>query len=325
MTRDRRPLWSAAMGRFWLVTKVRLYRVVLAAQWRLEAAAIFVILQLCRRLGVDRASALGGRVAAALGPRLGVSRYARAQLTAALPASDAEGREALVGAVWRNLGRYFTEYAHLAEIWPPAVDPQALTRIAIAPEVIDRFVALREDGRPAILFTGHIGNWELLPVGAARFGLDLAVMFRRPNNPYAEKVLLAIRGAAMGELIPAGFQAGLAAARVLEAGGHLGMLVDQHFSRGPAVPFFGRPARTAPTLAKLARHFRCPVHGAWAERLDGARFRIHLTPALDLDAAYADPDARRAEQAIMAKVTAELECWVRARPGQWNWLHRRWR
>lgn len=313
------------MRRFWLVTKLRLYRVLLAVQWRLEAAAIFTVLRLCRGLGVERASALGGRVAAALGPRLGVSRHARDQLAAALPGTAAAVREALVAGVWRNLGRYFTEYAHLAAIWPPGVPPDRLTRIEIAPEVVERFLALRDDGRPAILFTGHIGNWELLPVGAARFGLDLAVMFRRPNNPHAEKVLMGIRGATMGELIPTGFQAGIVAARVLEAGGHLGMLVDQHFSRGPAVPFFGRPARTAPTLAKLARRFRCPVHGAWAERLDGARFRIHLTPALDLAADYASGDARAAEQAIMAKVTAVLEDWVRARPEQWNWLHRRWR
>jgi len=45
---------------------------------------------------------------------------------------------------------------------------------------------------------------------------------------------------------------------------------------------FGRPARTAMTLAKLARRFRCPVHGAFVERLNGARFRMVLQPALDL-------------------------------------------
>ena len=60
------------------------------------------------------------------------------------------------------------------------------------------------------------------------------------------------------------------------------MLVDQHHGLGQPIPFFGRPARTALTLAKLARQFRCPVHGAFVERLGGARFRMTLLPALDL-------------------------------------------
>lgn len=315
------------MARWWLKTKLRLYRALLRVQWLAEAAAIYLVMALCRVLGPDRASSTGGWVARKLGPRIGVSKIARRQIEAAYPGISEAERERIVIGVWDNLGRYFTEYVHLRAMWPASVDqhPKPGDRVEVGQEVIDRFLKIRDDGQPAIIFTGHIGNWEVLGAGAAHFQLPLAVMFRSPNNPIAEKLLLNIRGAAMGKLIPAGYQAALQAARELEAGGHLGMLVDQHFSRGVSVPFFGRDVKTATTLAKLARRFKCPVYGAWAERVDGCRFRIHMTEELDFTAEYASTDARAAEIAITARVTATIEEWARARPDQWNWLHRRWR
>ncbi|MCF4166162.1 lipid A biosynthesis lauroyl acyltransferase [Zavarzinia compransoris] len=316
------------MRLWWMKTKLRLYRGLLRVQWLLEAVAIYLVLALCKALGPDRASALGAFVATRLGPRIAVSRIARRQIDIVYPGISGEERERILRGVWDNFGRYFTEYAHLRTLWPKDFDPESLgagSRVEVDPGVAERFLRIRDDGKPAIIFTGHIGNWEVLGAGAAHFELPMAAMFRAPNNPIAEKVLLGIRGAAMGRLIPAGFQAALLAARELESGGHLGMLVDQHFSRGIAVPFMGREAMTATTLAKLARRFKCPVHGAWAERLDGCRFRIHMTEELDFSAEYEMADARAAERAITEKVTAVIEGWVRARPDQWNWLHRRWR
>ncbi|MDD3444107.1 MAG: lipid A biosynthesis lauroyl acyltransferase [Zavarzinia sp.] len=316
------------MRAWWLKTKLRLYRALLRVQWLIEAAAIYLVIALCKMLGPDRASAVGAYIATRLGPRIAVSKVARRQIEAAYPGISVAEREAIIRGVWDNFGRYFTEYAHLQSLWPKDFDPESDgvgTRVEIDPGVGERFLKIRDDGKPAIIFTGHIGNWEVLGAGAAHFELPMAAMFRAPNNPIAEKVLLDIRGAAMGRLIPAGYQAALQAARELESGGHLGMLVDQHFSRGVSVPFMGREAKTATTLAKLARRFKCPVYGAWAERLDGCRFRIHMTEELDFSAEYEMTDARAAETAITAKVTAIIEEWVRARPDQWNWLHRRWR
>lgn len=316
------------MRQWWLKTKLRLYRGLLRVEWVIEAVAIFLVLALCKLLGTDRASRVGGWIASRLGPRIAVSKIARRQIEAAYPGISEAEREAIVRGLWDNFGRYFTEYAHLSTLWPQGLGdtpPPAGSRVEVSPEVVERFLEIRDDGKPAIIFTGHIGNWEVLGAGAAHYRLRMAAMFRAPNNPIAEKVLLNIRGSAMGKLIPAGFQAALLAARELEAGGHLGMLVDQHFSRGVSVPFFGRDVKTSATLAKLARRFKCPVYGAWAERLDGCHFRIHMTEALDFSKEYEMTDAKAAETAITARVTEIIEGWVRQRPDQWNWLHRRWR
>jgi KDO2-lipid IV(A) lauroyltransferase len=100
------------------------------------------------------------------------------------------------------------------------------------------------------------------------------------------------------------------------------MLIDQHFTRGVRVDFFGRPALVNPILGKFARRFDCPVHGVRVVRLPGHRFRLELTPPLDLPR---DPDGQVNVQGAMQAMTAVVESWVREHPEQWLWMHRRWR
>jgi len=90
---------------------------------------------------------------------------------------------------------------------------------------------------------------------------------------------------------------------------------------GIPVPFFGRPAMTAPALAVLALRFDCDVLPLRVERLDGARFRVTVFPPLRLPRS-GKPHADAA--ALMAQVNATLEAWIRDRPEQWLWLHQRW-
>jgi KDO2-lipid IV(A) lauroyltransferase len=147
-------------------------------------------------------------------------------------------------------------------------------------------------------------------------------VFRPPNDPAVAHVVHEVRSQTMGGLEAARQGAAFAMQGVLERGGHLGMLIDQHFTRGVIVEFLGRPALTNPILAKFARQYDCPVHGARVVRLPDHRFRLELTPALDLprDAA-GEIDVEGAMQAM----TRVVEAWVREYPEQWLWMHRRWR
>ncbi|MBX6320455.1 MAG: lipid A biosynthesis lauroyl acyltransferase [Rhodospirillaceae bacterium] len=287
----------------------------------IEAVALYTLFAVLRLVPVDVASAAGGFVARLVGPWLPVSRVGRTNLGHAFPdKSPAEIERILVG-VWDNLGRYMAEYPHLTRIWDYDPErPEAARRIIVAGE--EHFLALRSSGRPALIFSGHLGNWELMPVGGARLDLPHTVMFRPPNNPHAAALLYRIRSEAMGQLAATGVWGSVAAVQTLMAGRVLGLLIDQHFERGIPVPFFGRPAKTATALAKLARRFDCPVYGARVERLGGVRFRVSLTPPLPLQRT---DDAAADVAANTALVTAVLEGWVRERPEQWLWLHRRWR
>lgn len=278
---------------------------------------------LARALGPERSSDVGAFLTRTFGSLLKQNRIALKNVRAAFPEKSDEEVRAIVRTAWSNLGRTAGEYPHLGTIFDFDPDNPGKGRIEIDPESISRFVELKEDGKGAVLFSAHLGNWELPAVCAARFGLETTAIFRPPNDPATARLVAEIRSGTMGGLAAStGAGAAYAIAGVLEKGGHLGQLIDQHFSRGVVVDFMGRPALTNPLLAKLARHYEVPVHGARVVRLHGHRFRLEITPALDLPRdAEGQIDVKAATQAM----TKIVEGWVREYPEQWLWMHRRWR
>ncbi len=292
---------------------------------RLAAPAMVALVRgvfaLARALGPDRSGDLGGWLARTVGPLLPQHRVAMANLRAAYPQAGEAALSAIARGAWANLGRTGAEYAHLGRLFDYDPDATAPGRVEVVG--IEHFLALRDDGRPAIVFSAHLGNWELPAICAARFGLDATAIFRPPNDPAAARLVHEVRSGTMGGLTASsGGGAAFAIAGVLERGGHLGQLVDQHFTRGVPVTFMGRHAVANPLLAKLARNFECPVHGVRVVRLPGHRFRVELTPPLDLPRDDAGTIDVRAATQVMQDV---VEGWVREHPEQWLWMHRRWR
>jgi len=265
-------------------------------------------------LPLDWASAIGGALARCIGPRLGISKRARLNIGRALPElSEAEIAHTISG-MWDNLGRVAAEYPHLHEIrvFEPVgrVETHGL-------EHLDRAVA---DGRRMIIFSGHVANWEIAMLAAVQYGISVAQIYRAANNPLVDRMITRFRGTG-GELIPKGTVAARRAIAVLRRGAHLTILADQKMNDGIPVPFFGRMAMTSSALAALALRFDCDVLPARVERLGGARFRLTVFPPLALPRSG---DHHADGAALMARVNQILEGWIRDRPEQWFWLHRRW-
>ena len=281
------------------------------------------ILKLIRRGDRVRFANTAGALMRRVGPFLSKHKVGRANLTAAFPEKSAAEIEAILAGVWDNLGRVAAEFAHIDRLQMPDPDPDEKGDIIYTPEALARFLALRSDGKPALIFAAHLANWELPALVAARHGLDTTVLYRRPNIGAVSDAVIQIRQGSMGTLVPTGLDAPVKLARVLEAGGHVAMLVDQHYVNGVDVTFFGRSCKANPFIARLARQVECPIHGTRIVRLnDRHRFRVDLTEAI--------PPARDADGKIdiagtMQAVTSVIEGWVREYPEQWLWLHRRWR
>jgi KDO2-lipid IV(A) lauroyltransferase len=282
--------------------------------YRLEAWAAALAVGVLRALPLDIASAIGGLVGRHIGPRLRVSNLARRNLKAAFPELLPGRVEAIVRGMWDNLGRVAAEYPHLRRIRVFAADGRVETH---GIEHLDRALAA---GRRVILFGGHLANWEIAALAASQYGLDIAQIYRAPNNPLIDRIVARLRGGG-SELIPKGVIASRRAVAALRRGGHVSLLADQKLNEGIAVPFFGRPAMTAPALALLALHFDCVVLPARVERLSGACFRLSLNPPLDVPRTG---DRAADVMAMMTAVNAILEAWIRERPEQWFWVHSRW-
>jgi KDO2-lipid IV(A) lauroyltransferase len=280
------------------------------------------VFALARALGPERSADLGAFLARNLNflvPK--ARRTALDNLAMVYPEKSPAERKAIAREAWDNLGRTAAEYAHLGTLFDfDAENPDPDGRIEIIG--IDQFVALRDDEKPGLIFSAHLANWELPAIAAARYGLETTAVFRPPNDPASARIVHEIRSGTMGGLAAAGQGAAFSMQAVLERGGHLGMLIDQHFTRGVVAPFMGHDALTNPILGKFAKRFECPVHGVRVIRLPGSRFRLELTPPIELPR---DTTGEIDVAGAMAAMNAVVAGWVHEHPGQWLWMHRRWR
>ena len=221
---------------------------------------------------VDCASGLGACLGRVIGPRLGLSRRALANLNRAMPENhDLRNRE-ILRAMWGNLGRTVAEFPHLARI----CDEGAHRVEIINAESLGALVAV---GDPVLLFGCHLANWEVGSTVIHRLmGPSLLSVYRAANNPYVNWLLRRVLGSRRA--VAKGPDGGRDLVRHLRQGGHVGMLVDQKLNDGIAVPFFGSDAMTAPAIARLALRFHSPIVPVLIERLAGARFRFTVFPAL---------------------------------------------
>ncbi|OPH83586.1 lipid A biosynthesis lauroyl acyltransferase [Nitrobacter vulgaris] len=305
-----------------LRTRARLRDVVKPVSGAAIGALTIGLLRATRYFDPIKTANLFGRITQKIGPMLREQKIGRANLTAAFPEKSSDEIERILTGVWDNLGRIGAEFAHLDHVWDLDPDRLGNGRVEIEPKSKKLFERLRDDGKPALIFASHLGNWELPAVAAVAHGLNAAILYRRPNIASADRAIEQLRSVNMGTLIPAGREAPFKLAQALQNGQHVAMLVDQYFTNGVDVTFFGRKTKANPTLARLLRQIECPIHGVRIIRLPDHRFRAELsdeiTPARD---ANGQIDV----QGTMQVITSVIEGWIREYPDQWLWLHRRWR
>ena len=299
--------------RFGLALKLRKLNYWLVARVAMAAMALL------RRLPPDTALNFADRMARRIGPMVGRHRVALDNLKKAYPEKSEVEIQAIASDMWGNMARLAAEYIFLDQLFD--YDPNAATPGRIEVKGAENFLRIAGEEKPHILFTGHLGNFELLPVAAATFGMKITALFRPPNNPYLADYIQSTRSSTMGNLQPSSTGASFALATILENGGNIGVLVDQKFSRGVETTFFGRPCQSNPVLGMLARHYDCDVYPARCVRLPGNRFRLEVEDRLELP--------RDASGSVDVKATVQLladivERWVREDPGQWMWFHKRW-
>jgi KDO2-lipid IV(A) lauroyltransferase len=293
---------------------------------RLGGAAVgaltIAMLRTTRYFDPVKTGNLFARITRLIGPMLREQRIGRANLVAAFPEKSPAEIEAILAGVWDNLGRVGAEFAHIDHIWDYDPARPQDSRIEIAPRTRELFEQLRDDGKPALIFASHLGNWEFPALAGPAHGVDSAVLYRRPNSAAADRIINEMRRVNMGTLIPAGRDAPYRLAEALQQGKHVGMLVDQYLTGGVEVTFFGRKTRANPMLARLRRHVDCPIYGARIIRLPNHRFRAEISEEVQpVRDASGEIDIQGTTQAI----TSVVEGWIREYPEQWLWLHRRWR
>jgi len=180
------------------------------------------------------------------------------------------------------------------------------------------------DGRVGVVFvTGHLGCWELLGVASSRIGYPVTSVARPFDNPLLYAYACKLRESTGQSIVPhKGSMRSVM--RLLRRGGNVGFLIDRDARRhGIFVDFFGRPASTIASPARVALHTGAPVAFIYCMRIGKTnRFRIVLS-----DVVWPRPGADKKQETvrITQRITKDLEEVIRKEPSRWLWLHKRWR
>src|SRR5437870_3872566 len=262
-----------------------------------------------------------------LGPALGrlaywfssrLRRTGERNLQLAFPDLSEQRRDDLLRGCFRNFGRLLAVFSHFS-----TRDLEKLKRFIVC-EGLERIEAARANGMGVILFTGHLGAWELTSFALSIFGQPLSFLVRRIDNPKIEALVDRARTRRGNRTIDK-----RAAARemlqTLQAGKPLGILVDLNTNEreGIFVDFFGIPASTTFTLARLAARTGAqvlPIFAPWDEKQ--RRFLVKIDEPLSVPRTG---DEMRDVRELTQKFTSVVEKYVRTYPDQWLWIHRRWK
>lgn len=286
---------------------------------RLEYVGFRLVVGVVRLLPERIANAIGSALGTVVGSVLRIRRnVVDANLERAFPDRTSEERRALARASYRHLGREAVATFRLAY--------ESAERIRERTEVegFDALRAAREAGRPCLLVTGHLGNWEVGGAALAARGLPVDGIALTQRNPLFDRELVRTRARLGMRIIPRG-GAGGAVRRSLSEGRVPGFVGDQNAGRrGVFVDFFGAPASTARGAGLFAVRGGAALFAGAALRRDPgtpARYLVRIEEIEVPRTGDAEDDVRRATAAH----TAALERWVREAPHQYFWVHKRWK
>jgi KDO2-lipid IV(A) lauroyltransferase len=256
-----------------------------------------------------------GRIAYAFGGRL--RRAGTRNLELAFPEMNSKERERILRGCFASLGRLLGEFSHFAH-----ATPESLSRI-IDCEGLHHLEEAEARGKGTILFTGHLGAWELTSLALSAFGHRVDFLARRIDNPLIEELVEKTR-TRFGNRSIDKRAAARPMLRALSAGGTLGILVDLNTQphEGVFVDYFGIPASTTSSVATLALRTDAtvlPIFAPWdAER---RRFILKIEPPVSVTQSGEQAEDIRA---LTARITKVIEKYVRLYPEQWLWIHKRW-
>ncbi len=230
--------------------------------------------------------------------------------------SDRARRRVLFG-LFQNFGRMLADFAHF-----PRWNRDNIERLIVY-DGFENYARAQSQNRGVLFLTAHFGNWELGSFAHGVYGYPCSFVVREMDNLLMDTLINRYRCGSGGRAIEKGDFARqvLGALELREA---VGILIDQNMlpGEGVFVNFFGRAACTTTGPARVARKTGAPIVLGlviWDSKIKKYRLRFDSVEWIKRD----DPE----EEIVVntANFTRLIEEYVRRYPGQWLWVHRRWK
>lgn len=200
------------------------------------------------------------------------------------------------------------------------------------PKTLRRFVKIsgtshyqraKEKGQGVLLLAAHLGNWELLGITLAGLISPIYVVVRPLDFEPLNRVTEYLRTFCGNRLLPKKHSM-RSLLQALNQGEAVGILLDQkvNWKSGVYVEFFDQPTFANKGMALVALKTGVPVVPVFMVRQKDNTYQLIFEPELQL---IRTGDKTKDIEKNTALFTKIIEHYVRTYPGQWLWMHNRWR
>lgn len=248
-------------------------------------------------------------VAHVFAPLAGYRHRIRGNLALVFPDMPEPEVRRLTRAVPANIGRTFIElYSGDEFVARARHSPLRGPGVSVLEDA-------RREGRPVILVTAHIGNYDAVRAALIGLGFPVGGLYKRMSNPFFNKHYVAAISRIGTPLFPRSRRGMVEMVRFLKAGGMVGMVLDHYVRGGVPLRFLGRDAITSLSAAELALRYNALVVPVYGIRRPDGEFDLLVGPPVP----HGDP-------VVMTQaLNDDLEVQVRQHMDQWMWTHRRWK
>jgi KDO2-lipid IV(A) lauroyltransferase len=289
----------------------------MAFRHRLEYICVLIVAWIARQLPLNLAIAMGQSLGWLAYSVLGIRRTVTLEnLRYAYPNKPDKWVKDTAGACYRHFGRVAVEMARLPKLTPGWIEKHVEF---VRKDILDRSL---EQGKGVVVFSGHLGNWEIMGAAVAVLGYPATYIVTTQRNKGVEAWMDDLRRSRGVEIIKTHDSPRLMI-KALRDNRLLAVLFDQDAHQdGEFVPFFGRMASTPRGGAVLQQKTKASPIFCHATGLPRGKWRITFEDIPPFDS---NLETTQAVKKLLTYVTARLEQQIRKHPEQWLWMHRRWK
>ena len=283
-----------------------------------EFMSIISLFCIFRIIGLSNASYLGSIMGRVIGPLFRSKNIIKQNIKNGLGEVDKKRETEIINGMWSNIGRTFAEYVFLKDF---KFNKTNFDHIKI--NGINYLSEIKNNNEPAIFYSGHFANFELMAMELDKFGIKCAAIYRPLNNFFLNPLMeyLRIKYICPNQ-IPKGRMGMREIISKIKDGYSIALMVDQRVSEGPRTLFFNKPAHTTTIPAQLALKYNCKLVPISLERKEGANFEMTIHEPYKIEKTGNDEEDTKN---ITLKINQILEKMIVENPTQWIWSHNRWK
>jgi len=283
-----------------------------------EFISIISLFCIFKIIGLRNASYLGGIIGRVIGPLFRSKNIIKQNIKNGLGEVDKNRETEIINGMWSNIGRTFAEYVFLKDF---KYNKTNFDHIKI--NGTNYLNEVKNNNEPAIFYSGHFANFELMAMELDKFGIKCAAIYRPLNNFFLNPLMEYLR---MKYICPNQIPKGRMGIREIiskvKDGYSIALMVDQRVSEGPRTLFFNKPAHTTTIPAQLALKYNCKLVPISLERKEGPNFEMTIHEPYKIEKTGNDEEDTKN---ITLKINQVIEKMILNNPKQWIWSHNRWK